>query len=351
MVEGKKAGEGPRLEARGAEEAEESVDLEEASEEGSGVQVDPPSLAGAIPWHEEHGDRLCIAFAGGKGGAGRTLLAANLAVFMSRLGREVVLADLDPAGMNLHTYLGLDPLLPTPGSMLRPAGPPRVDKLAGLNLRLCRPPRSIDPSDHEMRAEVLTMAQSLEADVLILDLGLSADAFTLDTFQMAHAGVVVFVPEPAAMERGYGFIRAALFRRLLHGDDDPAVVARAVLAADHVGELSTPSQLVSALSGAHPHAAEAVRARILSFFPRIVVNMCRTRADAEVLEGAVSGLRRRWGVSADPLAAIDYDDAAWNSTRQRRSFMIEFPGSNLAQGIERVARRLLLTSTRRDIRA
>lgn len=329
---------------------EDTIDVEEPLEDHAAGAAEVPSLAGEILWHEEPGEKIVIVFAGGKGGAGRSLLVANLGVFVSRLGREVIVADLDPAGANLHTYLGLEPILPTPGEMLRPPGPPRVDRVPGMSLRLCRPPRAIEPGDDALRAETLAMAESLEADVLIMDLGLQADPLTLDAFLGAHAAVLTLVPEPAGVERAYAFLRAALFRRLLHGDDDPAVVARAVLAADHTGELNSPAHLVGALSGAHPDAAEAIRARVLAFSPQILVNKCRARVDVEMMEGIVSALRRRWGINAEALAAIEYDDAAWTSTRQRRPFMLEYPGSNLAQGIERMARRLLAGAVRRELR-
>ncbi len=341
---------GLAIDAADGDPAEDTIDVEEAEDDPLAGESEVPSLAGEIPWQDEPGEKIVIVFAGGKGGTGRSLLAANLGVFLSRLGREVVVADLDPAGTNLHTYLGLEPILPTPGAMLRPAGPPRVERLAGMSLRLCRPARATEPGDDDLRADTLAMAQSLVADVLIMDLGVLADPLTLDAYLQAHASVLAMVPEPAGVERAYGFLRAALFRRILHGDDDPAVVARAVLAADHVGQLSSPAHLVAALSGAHADAAEAIRARVLAFSPQILLNKCRTRGDVEMLDGVVSALRRRWGINAEALGAIEYDDAAWTSTRTRRPFMSEYPGSNLAQGIERMARRLLAAALRRETR-
>src|SRR6266566_2460434 len=44
--------------------------------------------------------------AGGKGGVGRSLLAANLGIQLARAGRRVVLIDLDLQGSALQTYLG-----------------------------------------------------------------------------------------------------------------------------------------------------------------------------------------------------------------------------------------------------
>jgi flagellar biosynthesis protein FlhG len=300
-----------------------------------------PSLAHGIDW-SAHRQPLTIAFAGGKGGAGRSLLAANLGVYLSRVGRDVVVADLDPGGSNLHTYLGLEPLLPRPGDLLRATDPPRIESVPGAGMRLVRPPRPMGTgADDPLRAEALEAAVELGADALILDLGATADPLTLDAYLRADFPVVVVLPEPVGVERAYAFLRAALFRSMLHGNDDAAVVARAVLAADHVGQLEAPGDLVAALEGAHPEAAEALRARVRGFRPRILVNKCRTPPDLELAVGMESALRLRWGIEAEAYPPMEYDDAAWHSTRRRRPLMMEFPGSGIGEAIEKMARRIL----------
>src|SRR5204863_3878543 len=52
--------------------------------------------------------RRIIAVGGGKGGAGKSLLAANLGIFLSTLGKRVVLLDADLGGANLHTFVGVE---------------------------------------------------------------------------------------------------------------------------------------------------------------------------------------------------------------------------------------------------
>jgi flagellar biosynthesis protein FlhG len=322
------------------ETADESIEEEvEDSDEGL---AELPSLTGEIDWSEEHGGPFVVAFVGGKGGAGASLVAANVAVFLSRLGREVVVVDAAAGGSNLHTYLGVDPLLPSPASLLRSSGAPRLERVPGMSLRLCRPPRPLTGPDEEPRRGALDAALALEdADVVVLDLGAQADPITLDAFLAADAGVVVVLPEPAGIERTYAFLREALFRRLLSGDDRPAAEARALLEADDADELGTPARLAAALATIDADAADAIRARVLAFTPHILLNQCRSRADTELLDGIVSALRRRWGISAEPLAALEYDDAAWHSARRRKPVLIEYPGSGLAERIERMARRLL----------
>jgi flagellar biosynthesis protein FlhG len=323
-------------------------DAEDAVDE-SGAEL--PSLAGQIPWSDEREGPFVVALVGGKGGVGTSLVAANVAVFLSRLGREVVVADVAAGGVNLHTYLGVEPLLPSPASLLRPAGPARVDVVPGMSLRLCRPPRPIGGgADAPARREALETALGLDADVVVLDLGAQADPLTLDTFLGADAGVMVVMPEPAGVERTYAFLREALVRRLVTGDERPAREARALLEADESDELGTPSRLVAALATIDPDAADAIRARVLAFTPHILLNKCRSRADTELVDGIVSALRRRWNISAEPLGALEYDDAAWHSARKRRPLLIEYPGSALAERIERMARRLLALAVRQPVR-
>src|SRR6516225_6221523 len=48
-----------------------------------------------------------LAVGGGRGGVGKSLIAANLAVYFAQLGKSVVLVDADSAGANLHAHFGL----------------------------------------------------------------------------------------------------------------------------------------------------------------------------------------------------------------------------------------------------
>src|SRR5450631_2571182 len=60
-----------------------------------------------------------IAFASGRGGTGRSLLAANVAVYLAQAAKKVVAIDADPAGGPLHQLLGAPRPLRGYGEMLR----------------------------------------------------------------------------------------------------------------------------------------------------------------------------------------------------------------------------------------
>ena len=48
-----------------------------------------------------------IPVASGKGGVGKSLFSANLAIALGKAGKKVVLADLDLGASNLHLVLGI----------------------------------------------------------------------------------------------------------------------------------------------------------------------------------------------------------------------------------------------------
>jgi len=51
---------------------------------------------------------VIIPIASGKGGVGKSIISANLAISLANLGHSVVAVDLDLGGSNLYSYLGMD---------------------------------------------------------------------------------------------------------------------------------------------------------------------------------------------------------------------------------------------------
>ena len=64
-------------------------------------------------------DRTIIPIASGKGGVGKSFLAANLSIALAGLGKKVIASDLDFGGSNLHTCFGMHNTYPGLGDYLR----------------------------------------------------------------------------------------------------------------------------------------------------------------------------------------------------------------------------------------
>jgi flagellar biosynthesis protein FlhG len=286
-----------------------------------------------------------VAFGGGKGGVGKSLVAANVGVFLATLGKKVTLVDAAFGAANLHLFAGV----PRPARSLYEAlerGVPLADiavptHVPGLKLvaSLYDPPHVATPSLETARALVEQM-RGLTADWVVVDLGPGMAPATLELFTEADIGVLVAVPDPTSIELMHRFVKAAF---LAH------------LARRGLGGLEALAKEPKELEGGAPSALEIylgavasgsdqvdlLRDAILGFAPQLVINSARSKSDMELGRAVSSVVRRRLGTPIRYLGHLEYDEAVWASTRRRRPLLTEHPETRIAKCFERVARGLL----------
>jgi MinD-like ATPase involved in chromosome partitioning or flagellar assembly len=167
-----------------------------------------PPLAGRVA------PRL-IAVGAATAGAGKSTVAANLAVAIAGLGRQVALVDLDLTDPRQHALFGL--------RALAEAGE-RATSVR--HLRLVRPPAGLaDAPDADRRRAALDRLAELDADVVIADLGQAARDDLWTAFAAADR-LLVTTGDDAALEATYAFLRqAALRAERRHGDGTRAALA------------------------------------------------------------------------------------------------------------------------------
>ncbi len=157
-----------------------------------------------------------IVVGGGKGGTGKSLITANLAVLASLRGRATVAVDADLGLANLHLLLGIDPgadlssLLEArrsagaPGRDLLARGPAGVWLLPGASgvARLAGLDRG------ELRRLVHRLEPHLrEGEAVFFDLSSGLSPATRLFLRAAHEIVIVANPEPTAVLDAYGVIK------------------------------------------------------------------------------------------------------------------------------------------------
>ena len=289
-----------------------------------------------------------FAVAGAKGGAGKSAVAVNLAIYLSTLGRTTLLVDADRAGAHLHAHLGLAPLLPTQANY-QPVLPPlkievtQVPGLYYLNGGVA------EGNAGQLRSrslgELWAALPELDCDYVVLDLGAGIEEGLLEIFAAADMAFYVMVPEPAAVEGTYRFVRALFLHRVLAHASSPEEREELTGLADELGGLPVPRELTEALEADEHLLASVVRDLLSEFELRFVVNQTRVRADLELGEGMCSAAWQRLGVSLDYLGYIDYDDTVWTCVRQRVPLLVKSPGTKASKNIERLARRLIAIDT------
>ncbi|HXH28920.1 MAG TPA: P-loop NTPase, partial [Candidatus Polarisedimenticolia bacterium] len=234
------------------------------------------------------------AIGGGKGGTGKSLVAATLGIHLSQMGRRVVLLDGDLGGPNLHTFLGLD--APEVGladfvrrerqtldAVAVETGVPRLRLVSGA-----RNPLDVESLRHFQKTRLHRAVLELPADIVLIDLGAGTTLTVLDLFSLADRGVLVILPEPTSVENCYRFLTAAFVRRLrrLGRTLGYEGVVELVLTHRSTARTRRPGEILDEIERIDATAAAALRAHLDRFLPSLLVNQTRDHAD-ERLGGAV----------------------------------------------------------------
>jgi flagellar biosynthesis protein FlhG len=283
-----------------------------------------------------------LAVSGAKGGVGKTLFAANLALYLATIGRRVLLVDADAGGANAHTMLGVDR---PRGTGLPPEFGPVVDTPVP-NLRLMR--AGLDRpatggSRSVRRSRLLERLRTAEGDheFVVVDLGAGTESTIVDFYLGADLGVFVTLPEPTAVENTYRFLRAAFARRLRGAAPTREDRLSLLSSMAELGGTPPPVDLLERLAARGDPLAPLVEAEMGRFVPRLVLNQTRVRADLELGDAMRSVTYRRFGLELDYLGHIDFDDTVWSCVRSRRPLLVESPGTKASKSIEKISRRLL----------
>jgi len=153
-----------------------------------------------------------LAIASGKGGVGKSNLAANLAVALGEMGARVLLVDADLAQANLDLLLGLNPRFDLQHVLLGDKSLEEIVVHGPLGVSLIPAssgvPEIADLDDYRLEC-LLRGLGNLEADVdlILIDVASGTSRQVLSFCLAASEVVVVTTPEMPAFSDAYGMIK------------------------------------------------------------------------------------------------------------------------------------------------
>lgn len=269
--------------------------------------------------------RKVIAVGGAKGGIGKSIIAANLAAYLSSRGNKTVAVDLDLGGANLHLYLGETRVTHSVNDFLGK----RAMSLPEVMMPTKHGPLLIGGDSSQLGAgnigfarklKLLKAIRAIEADYVILDLGGDTSFNMIDFFLAADEGIVVTSCDPASYLDAYNFIKVSLFRRLdrIYGpeseragekDGELEGLIHEILASDNGRELKHIRGLLEKIKAAKPERLAMVKAIISGFRPHLLVNMVGSDTDEKTVIARIQDVSKKMlMIQVQSLGSLPYLD-------------------------------------------
>jgi len=377
-----KASDAPATAAPEARDDDELFPIDSPEPPASGDAAAPPRAASAQAAHEaettaerpfapapdDEPTPQLIAIASGRGGTGKSLLAANVAVYLAQMGKRVIAVDGDPAGGTLHHLLGAT--RPARGliSFLRGHAtsleelavdtPVAGVRLIGGELQPFGAPKP------KMGAKPLLAAlRGLATDIVVIDLGPADFPLCVDVWLGADTPIVMTLSDPPSIEATYRFVRTGFLRKVRgeRGVDKlqaqlgrvlPAALDLYRAAADAGRAEREPTETTDTGQPRAPAAkssalATALAQAMATYRPRFVVSQTRSLGDTRLGSQMAMAAHRRLGHRLDYLGHMEADETVTAASRRHRAVMAEFPEAKICKNIERIVRRILSTEAER----
>lgn len=253
---------------------------------------------------------VTISIGSGKGGTGKSMVMANLALHLAKTGKKVCLADLDLGGADVHMLFGhFNPKRTLTDFMTR-----KVDSIndvvhtlysySGLQI-IPGTGDTLQTSNmsYQEKQRLLRGLTQIDADVLLTDIGAGTSYHALDFFMQADIQICATLPDPTAIMDLYTFLQLATIRKVLGGFLSQSDVA-GTLKKHSFKSLSEVFELAEQTrEGAREKGQQALK----FFHPLLVIN--RDSKNGLVNKAKLSQMVRKYlGIDIPELGEIPEDN-------------------------------------------
>ncbi|MFC1822682.1 MinD/ParA family protein [Thermodesulfobacteriota bacterium] len=285
---------------------------------------------------------------GGKGGIGKSFIAANLGVLLAKMGLKVVLIDLDLGAANLHTFIGqrnpkigLNEFLSKAFSDLdHVVASTLIQNLYIINSMNCS--MEIANLFHAQKQKIIRAIHNLPYDYILLDLGAGTSYNNLDFFLTSDQGLFVVTPEPTAIENTFRFIKSVYFRRIKQiikqnefntllrssGDDEKQKI------------MKSPTYIMEIVGRSDPEKAEMLASHLRKFRFKFILNQIRKHTDDTLGDKIARVCNKHFYSMFEFLGNINYDDKVYDSISAKNIYSNTYPFTSTAMDLKHIVKKM-----------
>lgn len=216
-----------------------------------------------------------ISIGSGKGGVGKTMIMANLAMLLNKTGKKVCLIDLDIGGADAHIVYGLFEPKKTLTDFLTRKVEDIHDVIhtfyahnglqfipgTGTTLQTAN-------MNFQEKVRLLRAIDTIEADILLLDVGAGTSYHALDFFMHSDLQLCVTLPDPTSIMDLYNFLQLATIRKVLNSFLSKSDVATLLKTT----EFSTLKEAFELAEQTSPGATAMAQKALEFFHPLLIIN-------------------------------------------------------------------------------
>jgi flagellar biosynthesis protein FlhG len=270
-----------------------------------------------------------VSIGGGKGGVGKSLVAANLSVALANAGNEVVLCDLDLGAANLHLMMGLMQAKPGIAALLSPEGTldDAVTDTVVPGLRLLAGTGGTVASANVTFAQklrIIRKLRSLKCDFVIIDVGAGVGYNALDFFELGQMRLLVATPQVTSMHDAYAFLKGAVLRTLRHHARTPTEIELLGPAMESK-DREKVKDVLARIGDVDPAFGAKVRQIVAHFGAYLVGNQVEHKAQIGVFQSVARMAEEFLGIALPVLGCIPYSSRFADSVNQHQPFLAATP--------------------------
>lgn len=268
-----------------------------------------------------------LTFGGGKGGIGKSVIAANMAIALALSGKKVIIMDADLGAANLHAILGIkSPPLGLKDfifngyplkALLMDSGVKNLKFISGAG-----DVPGISNIPYRVKLKLINNIKELKADYIVIDLAPGISYNTIDFFNITDNGIIITTPEVTSVMSIFSYMKGAFHRRILNlfkNNDDVIEIIKTTKGPYNITEFK------GRLSKLNSSYAEMLDNMLNNFRPMLIVNRLRKSTDTAIGESIMKLVKKNLCIEIKNLGHMVESEAVKKSVEYMKPFFIKEP--------------------------